>query len=313
MSTARFFGSDASATVRHIAGMNCLAATLLCGLAAGLNSPARADSFTYSPVQASARPLGLNIADRVALSGSDSKSATFNATALPAMNSLINSRFSEYSSYNAQPAPTGFVALDPAKLKLVVAADVRVYFVGEGAGYHNSLGVNASGTGVTSGNPLLVFPDSSSPISYYSSSGSSTRTSSEPLFPGDFVQLNGVGAGANLDFFLISDGARNGTNVFTTNPSANSDRFSHAVAFAQTDNPYLLIGFEDQLNGGDKDFNDLLFAVDMGTQNWEALTGLSAGVPAPEPGLIWVAVLASGVVLQRMRRKRTVETVATAA
>ncbi len=125
------------------------------------------------------------------------------------------------------------------------------------------------------------------------------------------MEIAGATAGANLDFFLISDGARKGTNVFSANVSANQDRFSHAVAFAQTNNPFLLIGFEDLYGGGDKDFNDLLFAVDVGTKNWQALIGL-AGVPAPEPGVIWVAVLASGAVLQRIRRRRPAETSAMA-
>jgi hypothetical protein len=302
----RFFRPVSSLSAKHFAGVNCLAAALLCGLTMGGGSPARADTFTYSDVQSSKRALGLNIVDKVALSGSDSKSANFNATALPAMNSLINSRFSEYSAYKNQSPPDGFMALDPSKLTLAVASDVRVYFVGEGAAYHNALGMNTSGLGVAPGsNPLLIFPDASTPASYYQPSGSPVRTNNEPLFPGDFVQIAGVGAGTNLDFFVISNGANGGRNVFSTNAGANADGFSHAVAFAQTDNPYLLIGFEDQLGGGDKDFNDLLFAVDIGTQNWESLTGLTAGVPAPEPGLIWLAVVASGAVLQRFRRRRT--------
>jgi hypothetical protein len=299
------FGSCLFRPAVPVVTLSRFVATLMCGLTVGVGSQTRAESFTYSPVQSAARPFNLAIADRVGLAGSDSRSANFNATALPAMNSLINSRFSEYNAYNPQAVPSGFVALDPSKLKLAVAADVRVYFVGEGASFRNSLGVNTSGLGVTGGNPLLVFPDASSPITYLSSSGSSRpRSSSEPLFPGDFVEIAGVTAGANLDFFLISDGARTGTNVFSGNVSANKDRFSHAVAFAQTNNPFLLVGFEDLWGGGDKDFNDLLFAVDVGTNNWEALTGFSAAVPAPEPGLISVAVLACGAVLQFGRRRR---------
>ncbi len=56
-----------------------------------------------------------------------------------------------------------------------------------------------------------------------------TRTSSEPLLPGDFVDLGTFGAG--------------------TQP----DGINHVVAFAsvQLGSPYLLIGFEDLLGGGD--------------------------------------------------------------
>jgi len=49
------------------------------------------------------------------------------------------------------------------------------------------------------------------------------------------------------------------------------------VAFALADSPYLLIGFEDMYNGGDLDYNDLLFAVDIGEANVASLPGV------PEP------------------------------
>jgi hypothetical protein len=310
----RLFRPHSFLAAKQVAGLNRFVAILLCGLTLGLGSLTRADTFNYSPVQATARPYGLAIADQVVVQGSDTRSATFNTNGLPAMNSLIDLRFSEYQAYNPSTAPSGFMTLDPSKLKLSVAADVRVYFVGEGAGYHNSLGVNTTGMGVSSGNPLLVFPDASSPVSFNSPSGTTSRTQSEPLFPGDFVELGNVSAGKNLDFFVIANGANGangGSDVFSTNVLANADQFSHAVAFAQTNNPYLLIGFEDLYGGGDKDFNDLLFAVDVGRENWASLTG-SAGIPAPEPGLIWVAVLASGAVLQRIRRRRPAATSATA-
>ena len=63
------------------------------------------------------------------------------------------------------------------------------------------------------------------------------------------------------------------------------------------DSPYLLIGFEDLLNGGDRDFNDLLFAVDIGVQNVQAL------VPTPEPSLIVLALLLGGIAFVIKRRE----------
>lgn len=221
------------------------------------------------------------------------------------MNRLINDNLAETRSISNGAKPGGLVALDPSKLTLKVASDVRVYFVGEGAGYHNSLGFSTSGSGGGSSNPLLLFPDASSPVSYYSASGKQTRNASEPLFPGDFVELGNFKAGTKLDFFLIANGAQGGTNTYSTNSALNPDHIGHTVAFAQADNPYVLIGFEDLYGGGDRDFNDVLFAVDLGTSTSASLIRSASlnGVPAPEPGLMWAVVLVSGGMLNRFRRR----------
>lgn len=266
----------------------------------------QAETFTYSPVQSPARPFGLDIVDQVGLAGSDSASADFLNNTLPTMQQLIDENLRETVAVNDPSQTDGLIALDPNALTLSVAADVRVYFVGEGAGYHNSLGFNTGGGGIDTGDPLLIFPDASSPNSYLSS-GSGTRTTSQPLFPGDFVELGSMDAGTHLDFSLIANGANGGTNLFSTDTALNPDGIDHVVAFAQVDNPYLLIGFEDLLGGGDEDYNDLLFAVYFGEQNVQELIDSSPmhGVPAPEPGFIWLIVLACGGWIYRARRRRS--------
>jgi hypothetical protein len=278
------------------------ALALLC---LSIPSAARADTFTYSPVQATARPFGLNIVDRVGLARSDAASADFLNNTLPTMQQLINQNLGERVAITDRSQTGGLIALDPSALRLAAATDVRVYFVGEGAGYHNSLGFNTGGGGITTGDPLLIFPDASSPNSYLSS-GTGTRTMSEPLFPGDFVELGSFDAGTQLDFFLIANGASGGRTLFSTDSSLNSDGLDHVVAFAQVQNPYVLIGFEDLLNGGDQDYNDLLFAVYFGEQNVDTLIRTAAlhGVPAPEPGWIGLIVLTCGGWLVRARRKQ---------
>jgi hypothetical protein len=60
---------------------------------------------------------------------------------------------------------------------------------------------------------------------------------------------------------------------------------------------HLIIGFEDLLGGGDRDFNDLLFAVDIGAINIAALTA------SPEPA-IWLTLgcfLGTGLWIQRRK------------
>ena len=199
--------------------------------------------------------------------GSDSKSATFQSAALPSLIGLANTQLSESRAVNDSS-----MLLDPSKLFLKNASDVRVYFVSEGAGYHNTLGFNTAGGGVTSGDPLLIFPDASS-----KGTSATTRSGSEPLLSGDFVDLGNFNSGTKLDFFLVANGASGGRTVFSTDSSVNPDGINHVVSFAALSGSYLLIGFEDLLGGGDRDFNDVLFAVDIGARNLAALTA------TPEP------------------------------
>ncbi len=237
---------------------------------------AEANGGLQSPVQSSARPLGLNVVGPVMAAGSDPSAAAFQSDALTAVTDMLNSKLSE-----TKKVDDSAMLLDPSKLTLQTDADVRVYFVGEGAGYKNTLGFNTTGTGVTSGDPLLIFPDASSSVSTYDPASKAVRSTSAPLLPGDFVNLGLVESGTLLNFFLIANGANGGKTVFSTDQSANPDGINHVVAFAYAvpGSSFLVLGFEDLLGGGDRDFNDLLFAVDIGAQNIAALTG------TPEPAL----------------------------
>jgi hypothetical protein len=252
---------------------------------------------TAAPVQSSARPFGLPLAGQVMVGGSDTASANFQANVLPSINTMLNSQLSEYVAINDSS-----LLLDPNKLFLKNASDVRVYFVGEGAGYHNTLGYNTGGGGVTTGDPQIIFPDASSRVtSYNPGSGAVARTAAEPLLPGDFVNLGTLAAGSKLDFFLIANGAQNGRTVFSTDRSVNPDGINHVVTFAAITSTHLIIGFEDLLGGGDRDFNDLLFAVDIGSVNIAALTA------NPEPAL-WLTLgsfLGASLWLQRRRSRST--------
>ncbi len=248
---------------------------------------------TPSTVQATQRPLGLDIVAPVMAAGSDANAANFQQNVLPGMTSLVNTRLSE-----TKPINDSTYLLDPSKLTLNTLSDVRVYFVGEGAGYHNSLGFNTTGTGVSSGNPLLIFPDASSPVSSVGGT-SSGATQSLPLMPGDFVNLGTFAGGTKLDFFLIADGANGGRNVYSTTPSANPDGINHVVSFAYAvaGSPYLIIAFEDLYGGGDKDFNDVVIALDIGVANVAAL------LATPEPGL-WLTLSSLGGMVAWIRRRQ---------
>jgi hypothetical protein len=250
-----------------------------------------------SPVQSSARPFKLDIVAPVMAAGSDDRSAAFQKEALPELNKFLQESLKEKVAVNDSR-----LLLDPSKLKLQEKSDVRVYFIGEGAAFSNSLGFNTSGTGVSEGDPQLIFPNASSTVSSYDPAKDPKRTSSAPLLPGDFVNLGRMDAGTILDFFLIANGASGGSDVFSTDQSANKDGINHVVAFAyaMANSPFLIIGFEDIWGGGDRDFNDLLFAVDIGATNIRNLTA------TPEPAMATTLLGLLGLAFQRRTRRTTV-------
>lgn len=253
-----------------------------------------------SEIQAKARPFGLNIVSPVKVGGSDSASAEFMKKELPAVTDLVNTRLSERVKVDDSA-----MLLDPSKLKLQTDSDVRVYFVGEGAGYRNTLGFNTSGSGVKSGNPELIFPDASSTVSTYDPAKSAKRTDSAPLLPGDFADLGRIKGGSLLNFFLVADGANGGKTVFSTDKSANPDGINHVVSFAYAvpGSSYLMLAFEDLFGGGDRDFNDVVVAVEVGARNIAALTG------TPEPALtLTMGALVAAAVWTKKRRDRADQT-----
>jgi hypothetical protein len=274
-------GLVASITIPRVLGVLLLAAGAASAQLAG----------TPSPVQATVRPTGLNTVGPVMVAGSDAAADAFQTGVLPSISQLLNQRLAETRSFGDSAS-----LLDPSRLSLLTESDVRVYFIGEGAGYRNTLGFSVSGVGQAAATDRqLIFPDASSSVSTYDPARTTARAPSTPLLPGDYVDLGTVAANSVLDFFLIANGANGGTNVFSTVAARNPDLMNHVVAFALPDSPYLILGFEDLLGGGDRDFNDVLIAIDIGARNVAALTG------APEPAL--GLVLSAFLVVAFLRRQ----------
>ena len=187
----------------------------------GSSSKSGSGSSTDANVQSKARPFDLDIVDKVQVGGSDDASKAFMKQDLPVLTKLLSEKLGETTKVDDSS-----MALDPDKLFLKNPSDVRVYFVGEGAGNANSLGYNTEGGGVKTGDPLLIFPNASSQVSSYNQKeGSSVkRTQSEPLLPGDFVDLGSFKAGTKLDFFLIANGALGGNLGVLHRPIGQSRR-----------------------------------------------------------------------------------------
>ena len=270
-----------------------LGAALLCIAATGA-LPAAAEPV--SPVQSSARPFGLDTIADVYLRGSDEASAAFQQETLPGLQRIVNENLSE----RQEVSDVAGIALNPTDLVLQAESELRVYFVGEGAGYRNTLGFFTQGeTLADATDAALIFPDASSDA-YYDRYDGDARSRSAPLAPGDFVDLGSYDAGTSLDFFLVGNGANGGRNTYYAGPDRNPDGIEHFVVLATPDSPFLLIGIEDLLGGGDMDYNDLVFALEVGVENAQKL--IAAAVPLP-PAAWAILGLGAAFGIRRVRQQ----------
>jgi hypothetical protein len=230
-------------------------------VAATTTLPLNAIGGTISRTQSRARPFNLPIFAQVQVKASDARAQDFQQNFLPIFQQLIDDSLGESVVFNNV---NGY-KLDASRLFLRSTSDlpIRVYFVHEGAGYQNSLGFSFTPAGQeTPGQPYLIFPNAS-----FTSPTSNSRSQSAPLVVGDFVELSAGGPGIQMDFFLIANGASQPYNTWYNNTDLNVDGKQHVVAFLLPNSRYVMIGFEDLYGGGDLDYNDCLFVVDIGETN----------------------------------------------
>ena len=263
------------------------------------SSDGKSSDSQVSPVQSPARPYNLSIDAPVQLAGSDAAAKAFQTNVLPGMIATELKLLPE-QKYES-PSYLSSISFDPSKLVLSSDTAARVYFLGEGAGYQNTLGISTTNSGPLSPGASLIFPNASSSVGF-NGSGKPVRSTGEPLLPGDFVDLGTLKAGTALDFFLISNGAVGGKDVLSTNKSLNADGIIHAVALSTPGSPYLVISFEDMVGGGDHDYNDVYFAVDLGSATTSSVAKL-VSLGAPEPSLALGALLAGGAMFGFSRRR----------
>jgi len=261
-----------------------------------------------APLMAAAQsinPLTLPQAAPVQLAGSDAEARIFQSVYLPKIAHLVNTNLAEQAPLRNATAHM----LNPSQLRLSADSSARVYFVGEGAGYHNTLLMNYFSAGkkddnyglfapAVNANSKIVFRDASSNSTYLGNTVFGTRTVSAPLLPGDFVDLGPFAARGLLDFTIVANGAYGGQNAFTTLPSRNPDHITHVVAYALENSPFLVVAFEDLFGGGDRDYNDLVIAVNIGVRNVAAL------VAAPSPSA-WLSMAGMAAIAAYYRRRRT--------
>jgi len=165
--------------------------------------------------------------------------------------------------YNPQYISSGY----DTDIKLIDSAAVYITFVGEGAGYKNTLGfytypLDAPRTKPPSAEDItIIFPN----ISELGSGGS--------LVPGDKVLLGNFSPNTGIGFVLIADGWRNGSVTKGNwilysnpdfNPEADPELRQHNVVLYDNDLQQLILSFEDITRDKascDNDFNDAIFYI----------------------------------------------------
>ncbi|MDB9313850.1 DUF4114 domain-containing protein [Spirulina sp. CS-785/01] len=153
--------------------------------------------------------------------------------------------------------------------------DVEVYFINEGAGYRNQLFYSTDG----GDNKTKIFDDLSSPNSIL-------KNSDGPLSLGEGRDLGDFEGDTFIEFFLKSNGKNGGDHFFGFDSAENPDNFDHLIGYEMDD--FVVLGFEDLWNGGDKDYNDTVFAVQGVTT-------------VPEPASVLGILGVGGVMLLRRR------------
>ncbi|MEA5570773.1 DUF4114 domain-containing protein [Calothrix sp. UHCC 0171] len=217
--------------------------------------------------------------------------------------------------------------VDLSKFILKYQHDVNVFFLGETAGgYRNRLDYQATFNGNTStgklfGDTSCSNKDSITNFGSFCANPNNaiagrSKTDS-PLNVGDWVSLGTQKAGTQLDFLLHSNdinGGIYGTNVKTgqantkgvwsLNDLLNPDGLQHAMAYYYND--LLVVGFEDLWGGGDKDYNDTVFVIDVGKNNARVLAGIQS-VPEPSGTAALLGMGAIGFLKSRRRSTQTVK------
>jgi hypothetical protein len=221
-----------------------------------------ASSASVSSFQTTTIPLGYSFASKTYLKSSDTLSTAFQALQ-PTYTNYILANLQEGVKFTGE----GINTLDPRKLYFLFPYAPRCYFIYGYASFIDGFGatiatVGAPTSSILTGNTFTCMSD----VHW---NGSTTRSSTYPVLPGDFVQLPTVTAGQQLAFFCYSNESSNGTpaNVWYNGTTNNSDGFQHMIAFFPDNSQYIIIGFEDYPGGGDQDCNDVMFVVDVGPNN----------------------------------------------
>jgi Ca2+-binding RTX toxin-like protein len=190
---------------------------------------------------------------------------------------------------------------DMTKLKIVDDVTAHVTFDGSGAGYRNAIGVYTYDASGTITGTKLIYADVSGAgaqglanvdfglkagenFGFFLAANAQGQAGNAALLNNaattyklvDATSGGTANVNAGHEFKLVAvaaDGTTtdiktaNGTSIFTTHTSANGDGYRHAQTVVDPVNGKLSVKFEDLWNGGDQNFFDGNFTVNIGVTN----------------------------------------------
>jgi len=153
------------------------------------------------------------------------------------------------------PDPRLLATNATANLYLTTESNITVTFMHEGAGYRNQLGyfLFDSNNQIVPGSETMLFPD----VSFHGPGC---------LEVGDSLTFGPLPAGSNVGWWIQSDGFRTnnrGRYYSIKELHAAWDNLRHVALAMDVTSGNLLIGFEDLRNGGDRDYNDVMFVAEV--------------------------------------------------
>ena len=244
-------------------------------------SPARALQLSDFTFVGGADPAGYSLAGKP--NATYSVSATLPADVLANIYSLVPETVEVNPAFIATDRSTS-ISID-GELNGAEFAEVSITFLNEGAGYRNSLGYFIYDTASPPQNKdeilqhVIIFPNASKAPDGEMQEGDTVDLGiqlREGQSLGFFVIPNGWGAAGSYNN-IASLGPAN-TPYYTLNslnPEATEFDRNHNVLFVDTENEFMVIGFEDLYRPyGDNDFNDLLFTVHV--TPFSAVDGVNA-------------------------------------
>jgi len=167
----------------------------------------------------------------------------------------------------------GPLVMADANIKLLQDAQVRVVFVDEAASYRNSVGcfittlspAAITGSAQITDDKQMVFENASK----VNSGGTLVRGDTKLLLPNPVPKDSYIGG-----YFLQNGYDNSSATDFYTIPALNSDGDRHYVAFVDDINQKIVIALEDLTDLGDKDFNDVIYILDINPFSAADISGL---------------------------------------
>lgn len=186
----------------------------------------------------------------------------------------IVEHFPERENIHKEDHPAHSVAQDglPGTIELLEDAPVYITFIHNGAGWHNQFGYYAYEKDNMPGNA----EDLDKEIIYRYVN---KDNNSDPRMIGERVRIGGddhvFTAGTVIGFYIVADAIDPKTqqereepdgprHIVYTTPEFNPDDVRKHVLFLEESCLEIVLGFEDMLDGSDEDFNDIIFSISNG-------------------------------------------------